>query len=330
MQAMWVVRDVLSSKERIAAMVERAKRYGFTDLIVQVRGRGEAYYRSSIEPPAPRDPELDDPLRFLLDLLEGSGIRVHAWINTLLTWSATGLPEGHVLARHPEWSMQSDEGKSALDELLAGTLDRSRTEGAYLCPSRPEVVDYLSRVYGEVAQNYPVDGIHLDYVRYPNSRYCHCPVCKKAAADWDDFAAYRRHAVTKLTEAIRDVCKQVRPDIVYSAAVFPDPDVAAQDKGQAWQEWTQHGLLDLVFPMAYFDSPQATFDAVVRVKQVSAVPVVAGLGAYRQSPDVMRQTLRMLAALDIAGVCHFSYNTFEKTPEYLGTIYGTDSRQAGA
>lgn len=329
MQAMWVVRDVLSSKERIVRMVDTAKKYSFTDLIVQVRGRGKAYYRSSVEPPAPRDADLDDPLQFLLEQLQGSGIRVHAWINTLLTWSSAALPEGHVFARHPDWSMHSAEGKSALDELLTGTLDRSRVEGAYLCPSRPEVMEYLTNVYSEVAEAYPVDGIHLDYVRYPNAGYCHCPVCQEAAAGWDEFAAYRRHAVTQVTKAIRDACKKVRPDIVYSAAVFPEPDVAAEDKGQAWPEWTAKGLVDLLFPMAYNSSAFVTLDSVLRVKRLSAVPVVAGVGTYLQSPYEMKQTLHMLKSLDLAGVCHFSYNTFEKSPEYLDVIIGTGERASG-
>src|SRR5690606_14127294 len=104
-----------------------------------------------------RDADLHDPLAFLLDQLRGSGIKVHAWINTLLTWSAPEVPKGHVFDRHPEWSIVSAAGRSALEDLVAGTLDRSHVEGAYLCPSRPEVVRYLCDVYAEVVREYPVD-----------------------------------------------------------------------------------------------------------------------------------------------------------------------------
>lgn len=322
MRAVWVVRDVLGSKQRILGLVERAKRYGFTDLVVQVRGRGQAYYRSAIEPPAPREEGLGDPLGFLLGLLEGTGIRVHAWINTLLTWSEATLPEGHVFTKHPEWAMVSRDGKSSLDALLDGTLDRSQVEGAYLCPARPEVVEYLCEVYSEVAREYPVHGIHLDYVRYPSPDYCYCPVCRSAGASWDSYAEFRRNTVTYLATALRHACKRARPEVVFSAAVFPNPQIAAEAKGQDWPVWTHDEVLDLVFPMAYHREPEATFNYLKVVKERSGVPVVGGVGAYLQPPEVMAETLRLLEPLGLAGICFFSYNTFEQNPAYLDRILG--------
>ena len=46
-----VVRNTLTSPEKIRAMVEKAGD-SFNTLIVQVRGRGDAYYRSRQEPRA--------------------------------------------------------------------------------------------------------------------------------------------------------------------------------------------------------------------------------------------------------------------------------------
>lgn len=320
MRAVWVVRDVLSSKERIVGLIERSKRYGFTDLVVQVRGRGQAYYRSAIDPPAPREPELEDPLDFLLTGLEGSGIRVHAWINTLLTWSESTIPAGHIFAKHPEWAMVAKDGANSLERLVAGTLDRGRVEGAYLCPSRREVVNYLRAVYAEVAREYPVHGIHLDYVRYPGPEYCYCPSCREAGATWDSYAEFRRNTITYLATALRHACKLVRPDIIFSAAVFPDPKQASESKGQDWAVWSHDEVLDLLFPMAYHKEPTATYAYLETAKVRSGIPVVAGLGAYLQSPETMCETLRLIEPLQLAGVCYFSYNTFEKNPEYLERI----------
>src|SRR5437879_1215764 len=84
-RALWVVRTTLTSPERIHKMVESAKASGFNTLIVQVRGRGDAYYRSTREPRALelKDQPLDfDPLAVTLGEARLQGLKVHAWINT--------------------------------------------------------------------------------------------------------------------------------------------------------------------------------------------------------------------------------------------------------
>src|SRR5205814_2831063 len=86
-RALWVVRTSLTSAESITELVRRAKEADFTDLIVQVRGRGDAYYTSRWEP---RAAELAgtgkdfDPLALVIEQAHAAGIRVHAWINTFL------------------------------------------------------------------------------------------------------------------------------------------------------------------------------------------------------------------------------------------------------
>src|SRR5262249_43833655 len=69
-RALWVVRTTMASPESVRELVRRAKEYGFTDLIVQVRGRGDAYYESSIEPRAEaltQQPARFDPLALTIE-----------------------------------------------------------------------------------------------------------------------------------------------------------------------------------------------------------------------------------------------------------------------
>ena len=49
-RALWVVRTTLTSPAAIATMVAAAKNGGFNTLLVQVRGRGDAYFQQGIEP----------------------------------------------------------------------------------------------------------------------------------------------------------------------------------------------------------------------------------------------------------------------------------------
>lgn len=107
-RALCVVRNTLTSPERIRAMVEHARAAGFNTLIVQVRGRGDAYYRSRWEPRATTlkdQPANFDPLAVTLSEAKRRNLRVHAWINTSLLANLDELPTdpAHVYNAHPDW-----------------------------------------------------------------------------------------------------------------------------------------------------------------------------------------------------------------------------------
>ena len=108
-RALWVTRATLSSPAAIAQMVRAAQNGGFNTLIVQVRGRGDAYYTSAL---APRASELAsrpdfDPLAETIAVAARAGLRVHAWIVVNLVSSAVELPASreHVVYRQPDWLM---------------------------------------------------------------------------------------------------------------------------------------------------------------------------------------------------------------------------------
>ena len=105
---MWVVRTTLTSPERIQQLVKSAADNGFNTLIVQVRGRGDAYYKSRVEPRAIElkdQPATFDPLAVTLTEAHLRGLKVHAWLNTSLLANLDTLPADptHVYNKHPEW-----------------------------------------------------------------------------------------------------------------------------------------------------------------------------------------------------------------------------------
>src|SRR4051812_28606536 len=94
-RALWVLRTSLATPASIRALVKTAHDYGFNTLLVQVRGRGEAYYTSDLEPRASellRQPGSFDPLATVVTEAHAAGLRVHAWINLNLVSSAAELP----------------------------------------------------------------------------------------------------------------------------------------------------------------------------------------------------------------------------------------------
>ncbi len=186
-RALWVVRYTMTSEESVRTMVARADQAGINTLIVQVRGRADAFYRSSLEPRAEpmTGPDDFDPLRLTIEEAHGRGMAVHAWVNTHLVWGSGRLPESpdHIVNAHPDWlAVPRALGRDLLgvdpfDPRFVSALsqyarDRSRTvEGIYSSPSHPAVQDRVHAVWMDLAERYDLDGIHFDYIRFPSADY---------------------------------------------------------------------------------------------------------------------------------------------------------------
>ena len=353
-RGMWVLRTSLVSRESIADMVGAAARGGFNTLLVQVRGRGEAFYHSDIEPrpgDLDRQPATFDPLATTLELAHASGLRVHAWINVNLVASGTVLPRspGHVVLRHPEWLMAPKALANALrttsprSPAYVGSLARwtraaDNVEGLYLSPVTAESREYTVSVVRELTERYALDGVHLDYIRYPAAEFDYSPkalaefrtsmIAKTPTADaarldrtaqadaaaWAaafplQWAAFRRDRLTTLVARIRDEVVRVRPGIPVSAAVVPAAIEARDERMQDWLAWSRAGLIDAVCPMIYTTSADE-FAALAADLDASLgdVPFWAGIGAWRLPIKGTIDRVRLARKHGAKGVLVFSYD----------------------
>ena len=182
-RALWVVRTTLTSPEKIRQMINAAADNGFNTLIVQVRGLGDAYYHSRVEPRAielkDQPPEFD-PLAFTLAEAHKRGLKVHAWLNTSLLANLDALPADprHVYNKHPEWLAvpkpvarelyQMSPNDAAYRQKIVewSKANRGELEGVYTGPANPKVRDHIYNIWMDVLKHYPVDGLHFDYVRF--------------------------------------------------------------------------------------------------------------------------------------------------------------------
>lgn len=365
-RALWVTRATLASPDAVARMVRAAADGGFNTLIVQVRGRGDAYYTSTIEP---RAPELAarpgfDPLQATLDAARSAGLRVHAWLAVNLVSSAAELPAAreHVIYRNPEWLMVPRELAVEMRRIdlrspaYVGRLSRwtrshlEDVEGLYTSAVVPAAAAHVAAIVREIAERYPVDGIHLDYARYPNEDFDYSPAAiqefrsavrsELGPAEWqeltaretldplafpsalaDRWNAFRRSRLTALVMRARTALKAARPGAVLSAAVVPDERQAFGSRLQDWRTWAAQGLLDALCPMAY--TPDAgLFEQQVAAAQDHAAgrPVWAGIGAYRLSPAATLQHIAAARRVGTAGVILFSYDALIAPPNSTGTL----------
>lgn len=359
-RALWVTRATMTAPESITRLVQAAQRGGFNTLLVQVRGRGDAYFSSTQEP---RANDLTgrpgfDPLGAILEEGHAAGLQVHAWIAVNLVSSAYELPASrqHIVYRQPEWLMVPRE---IAPEMLrvdprspeyVGRIARwtrahsTQVEGLYTSPIHPGVVQHVAAVIDELVTNYAVDGVHLDYVRFPGNNFDYSrgavqqfkaavqpeltPEERRAvdarealdpfayiSAYRDRWDAFRRSRLTALVMRVRTVVKAARPAALVSAAVVPDAQMALTDRLQDWRTWLDQNLIDVLCPMAY------SMDSRVFERQIAAAqalagdkPVWAGVGAYRLPTT---QTLAHVAAarrLGAAGIVLFSYDSLIAPP----------------
>ncbi len=183
-RGLWVVRSSLTSSEEVRRMVEHAADAGFNTLLVQVRGRGDAFYRSRWEPRAEtiEGPPDFDPLALTIAEAHARGMAVHAWVDTHLVWGTGPLPKSpeHLVNAHPDWlAVPRELGKKLydvspfepryVDALLAYARAHPQTvEGLYTSPSDPAVQERVYDVWMDLTEHYDLDGIHFDYIRYPS------------------------------------------------------------------------------------------------------------------------------------------------------------------
>lgn len=293
-KALWVVRDRITSKSAIDDLLADSVGWNVRDLVVQVRGRGDAYYESDLEPRAEvLPPGAFDPLAHLLRGGAAVGVRIHAWVNGTFVWSSPdgALPRSpdHLVNRHRDWLLRPG-GLRYLDPV--GGTD---WEGIYIDPTNAAARAHTVAVFEDIVRRYPVEGFHHDYIRYPQVTY---------AASADDHAA--------ITEIVRETTRRLRaarPGIVISAAVFPDPTVARDRVLQRWPEWAAEGLLDLLCPMAYrTDTPTVARLLAAARAAAPRTRMWGGLMAYAGERDRVREQVRAAREHGCDGVILFAYD----------------------
>ena len=227
---MWVVRTTLTSPDRIRQMVNSAADNGFNTLIVQIRGRGDAYYKSHVEPRAvelkDQPPEFD-PFAFTLSEAHKRGLKVHAWLNTSLLANLDALPSdpGHVYNKHPEWlavpkpvarelyRMSPDDAAYREKIVEWSKANRAELEGIYTGPANSKVREHIYRIWMDVLKRYPVDGLHFDYVRFAS------PDFDFSRTSLGKFEKWLRPQLTK--DEQRDLRESLKQDPLAATEKFP-------------------------------------------------------------------------------------------------------------
>ncbi len=151
-RGIWVYAEDMNSPQATDQILSAVTRGNFNMLFVNVVKGGKTYYASQLLPRSDELPADFDPLTYLLPRAHASGIEVHAWFAIgQIGWPTLAAEPVSVLQTHPEWM----------------AINACKTQSKWLSAAHPGARGFIRDVVVEFLQEYTVDGIHLDYIRYP-------------------------------------------------------------------------------------------------------------------------------------------------------------------
>lgn len=192
-----------------------------------------------------------DPLNIFAEECHQVGIRIHPWLCIFTEGQGSRL-----LQDNPDL-VAIDKGGNPI---VSGGAHRL----GWVCPARDEVHDYEMAICQEIMSNYPIAGIHLDYVRHNDRFMCFCEHCREAFSAennqdpvdldregelWSQWIDWRANAVTRFVSRLHEAASA--EDIKVSAAVYAGYPSCVENLGQDWVKWAKDGLVDYLFPMNY-------------------------------------------------------------------------------
>ncbi|MCC6179469.1 MAG: family 10 glycosylhydrolase [Chloroflexi bacterium] len=351
-RALWVdsYRDGFKTPQQADRLLADARRANINTLLVQVRRRGEALYDKRIEPRTD-DPDLAtgfDPLAYLIEHAHNDSprIEVHAWVNTMSIW---GSPDrapadpNHVFNQHginatgrDDWLTRREDGETY-------------SVGYFLDAGHPDAAKYTVDVLLDLVRQYDVDGVHLDYIRYPERKdgfswgynatsiarfNAHNSRSGRPAANDPQWAQWRRDQVTALVRATYLGILGIKPRVKLSAAVIPWGDGPRTDADwkttsaytsvyQDWRAWLEEGIVDMVMPMNYFRESRPDnvtwFNHWLAWQRDHAYgrQVIPAVAIYLNSPSESIAQIKRVLALGpggnrVAGVALYSYGVTQR------------------
>ena len=321
-KAVWVTRWGFESASDVEDLFKNLESLGINTVFFQARGACDALYRSSYEPwSAVLTDTLGlypgwDPLELAVEEGHKRGMEVHAWINVFPAWPVSDdgvLPPKtmppHVMRVHPNWLAVDRDGRP-----MSLVKAETRHNYVFLSPTHPSVQQHIESVVGDLVGRYEVDGLHLDYVRFPDSSFSYDPRSKatyiSVLRDTQiTYADWRRESLNLFVGRLAEVARASRPGIAVSAAVWQKVEAGREYHLQDGIEWAKRGYLDFLVPMIYTTNVEAFEERLeAYVALAGRDKVLAGMGPYLEGFTVRIFVLELEAVLKsgVRGVCIFN------------------------
>ncbi|PZO23225.1 MAG: hypothetical protein DCF25_00960 [Leptolyngbya foveolarum] len=337
-RSIWLDRETIvnaKSPQGLAKVFERFKAAGINTVFVETVNAGYPIYPSTVAPEQNPLTKGWDPLAAAVDLGKAYNIEVHAWVWIFAAGNQAHNPlvgkpasyPGPILSAHPDWAGKDNKGNLIIPGQTKPFLD----------PANPEVRSYLHSLLSEIVTRYDVDGIQLDYIRYPfqdhnnNQLFGYGTAARAQFKDltgvdptqlspnsqdqrirylWNQWTAFRTQQVTTFVAETAQRLRRQDPTLTISAAVFADDTYKRQQTlQQDWEDWADQGLVDWIVLMSYASSTDR-FAELIRPWLVESsyrhTQVIPGIRLLNLPPAVAAGQLQMLRDMSTHGYALFA------------------------
>ncbi|MEO1429711.1 MAG: family 10 glycosylhydrolase [Cyanobacteria bacterium J06632_19] len=315
-RAIWLDRGTIvkaRNEEGLAQIFDQLSQAGINTVFFETVNAGYTVYPSKVAPQQNPLTRNWDPLKSAVKLAHDRGMELHAWVwvfaagnqrHNKILGIKSNYP-GPVLAAHPDWAGYDRRGKM---------IPQGQNK-PFFDPANPQLRQYLLNQYEEIVTRYQVDGLHLDYIRYPfqdhqrNRSYGYGKAARSLFKErygidplkisprqrnlWQKWTDFRTQQIDSFVAQVSQKMRQKKPDLIMSVAVFPLPEKERIGKlQQHWEVWAKRGDIDLIVPMTYALDTQ-TFSRLARPWIVSKK-----LGSTLLVPGIRLLNLPTLGAFD--------------------------------
>lgn len=310
LKGIWV-RPKQKNRAQIVKAIKKIHAAGINNIFIETYYHGYTIYPSSVLKAKGlnyqrREFQGWDPLACWIQEAHKRGIKIHAWFHTFYVGNENPQTSyRHVLNAHPEWAnVQKRNFKSK--NIMPSKAEHN---GYFLDPANPMVQNHLFEILQELVSKYPIDGLNIDYIRYPASlapnfsgyldsswgytsyarsefkqQYGIDPVLLKPdTLNWYTWEKYRQDKVTQFVSKLRQL-KRNR-NILISIVIFPDCVEGSKIKLQNWDQWGQQKLVDAVMPLIMGNDEKIASEYVRDVKEKQTQKFVFIRGYFNRLPS---------------------------------------------
>lgn len=305
--------DAQTQKQALIEIFDKIKFHKLNTVYFQVRSNGTVLFNSSYEDypfyltGSMEEKPSYDPLEFAIQEARKRGLQIHAWVNVMRCYAneeSIDLDNPlHLYTKKPEWIVSRNVGE--------------KTQG-WLNPAIYDARAYLIDLFAEIIEKYDVDGLHLDFMRYPGKDFQDSETFSDSETELD-IHDWRRENINKFLKVLYIRSKLIREDIKIGAApigVYKNqPDASGMqgfyDVYQESEKWTNEKYIDYVVPQLYWDlenNPRFDILAEDWVKRGGERKTILGIGAYK--PEVKEQIAKLIDVSrekEADGVAFFRY-----------------------
>jgi uncharacterized lipoprotein YddW (UPF0748 family) len=354
-RAIWLDRGTIvkaASRQGLAQLFDRLAATGINTIFFETVNAGFPIYPSQVEPQQNPLTRGWDPLKDAVELAHERNMELHAWVWTFAAGNQVhnhlvNLPDsymGPILTAHPDWANYDDRGNVI-------PLGQKKP---FLDPANPAVRSYLWRLYEEIITRYDVDGLQLDYIRYPfqdagaGNIYGYGAAARQQFKNqtgvdpktispqtspqlWQQWTTFRVNQINSFVAETSQRLHKVRPEIVLSAAVFAMSEAERVQKlQQNWEVWARQGDIDMIVTMSYAQDTnrlqQLTMPWLTERTNLGSTLVIPGIRLLNLPTAAILDQIQAMRDLPAGGYALFAAENLDANAT-LQSIFNRTQRQ---